>query len=679
MPSKFSRWRTITMQASVISEFPSLEHTHAPGHTSTVGTTIIVGNGPAGMRVATELLQRERHAKIIIFGSEPYQPYNRVQLSALLAGDVKFEDILTPIPGNADSAFEMIYHAVVAIDPQRKTVLDSHGKTYCYDQLVLATGSNPHIPRIDGVEQAGVYTFRNLKDTESLYNRVNRARHIVVVGGGLLGLEAARALLRSNTQVTIIQQSARLMNRQLDEKAANLLAEAVKTLGIKVICNSGVREVLGDGRVTGVRLRTGESLTCDTVLFCTGIRPEVTLARNAQLKIQNGILVDDKLQTSMPDIYAIGECCEHQGVVYGLVNPGFEQAAVVADVITQGRARYLGSLEVSRLKVVGQTVCSMGEINEQPRRPFVKALKYYNKHNGTYRSIILHKGAIESAVGYGEWPELRRVQEAYQHQRKIFPWQYVRFFLTGRLFVDEDNSVKSWPATTIVCQCNNVSQGQLSDHIAQGCSSVQALQKATSAATVCGSCKPLLQNLLGEKAAFDKDRHSGSLTLASLCALLLVLLFATLPAIPVGESVQQPSFLEFIWNDKFYKQVTGFSILAITLLAMIFSIRKKIHDKKLGDFSHWRLAHALLALIAGTLVYLHTGLHAGENLNFWLLANFLAAFAIGAITASAIALAHKIKPSKAQTLRSQMRWLHILVAWPLPVLVLMHILSVYYF
>lgn len=644
------------------------------------GTTIIVGNGPAGMRLARELLARQSDARIVLFGNEPYQPYNRVQLSALLAGEIKYEDILTPLPDSVQHAgLEFIYRAVVAIDPQQKTVLDSHGTTHSYNQLVLATGSNPHVPHIDGVDQTGVYTFRNLKDTEALYSRVARARHVVVVGGGLLGLEAARALQRANTEVTIVQQGVRLMNRQLDEKAAALLKSDVEALGINIICQSGVRKILGEGRVTGVTLRSGETLHCDTVVLCAGIKPEITLARNANIKISTGILVDDSLRTSMPDIFAIGECCEHQGVVYGLVNPGFEQAAIVADVLVKGRAQYRGSLEVSRLKVVGKTVCSMGVLNEGVKRPFVKELKYFDKSKKLYRKIVLHKGIIEGAVGYGEWPELRRIQEAYQYQRRIYPWQYLRFYLTGKLFADEDNSVKSWPAATIVCQCNNISQGQLIDFIAQGHTSVTQLQKVSNAGTVCGSCKPLLQNLVGEKAILDKDKHSSSLTIASLLTLLFAALFISTPALTTSDSVINAPWFESIWNDKFYKQVTGFSMLGLTAFAMLFSLRKRLKNTKLGEFTHWRLSHVVLTILAGLLIIAHTGFNAGENLNFWLLSNFLLALVLGAGTALIIGLSHRLKPSNAQTIRSNLRWLHILITWPLPVLLIMHIITVYYF
>lgn len=649
---------------------------------SDISKTIIIGNGPAGMRCAQEILKITPNAHIQIFGNEPHQPYNRIQLSALLAGEVNYDDILTPLPQKEKNpALELIYQAITHIYPEQKKVSDERGTTYSYDQLVIATGSNPHVPNIPGVEQTGVYTFRNLKDTEALYNRVARARHILVAGGGLLGLEAARALQRANTKITIVQQGERLMNRQLDERASALLLEDVKKLGIDVIVQSGVRKIAGAGRVTGVTLRTGEELDCDTVLLCTGIKPEVALARDAGLKISIGIVVDDQLKTSNEAIYAIGECSEHLGVTYGLVNPGYEQAAIVANIICKGQATYRGSLEVSRLKVVGQTVCSMGEVSQPDgaRRPFTREFTYRNKQQRTYRKIIFYKGNIAGVVGFSEWPELRRIQEAYQNKRRFWPWHYLRFWLTGQLFSDDNASVRDWPSATVVCQCNNITQGTLIDEIAQGSTTCDALQKTTGAGTVCGSCKPLLQNLLGQKESLEKDSHSSGTLVTAFTAIAIACVIFFIPGLHISDTVQSYSNFEWLWNDKFYKQVTGFSLAGITLFSLAFSLRRRLKNTVLGAFTHWRFSHVILACAATALIIAHTGLHLGQNLNFYLMINFLTASVAGGLTAMLIAISHRIKPSSAQNIRSSLRWGHILITWPLPILVISHIISVYYF
>ncbi|PHQ55658.1 MAG: hypothetical protein COA29_04865, partial [Porticoccus sp.] len=279
---------------------------------------IVIGAGPVGMRFTHDLLARKPQLAVHLFGDEACKPYNRIQLSALLAGEINRDDIDLPLPalGNHPN-FQFTSSAIVEIDRERKTVTDSSGTRFHYHKLVLATGARAHIPNIPGIERQGVFSFRSLKDTESLYARILRSRHIVVVGGGLLGLEAAKGLLKFNTSVTVVQQSSRLMNRQLDEQAAALLEAEVRALGIDVITHSGVRSVEGFEHVTGVITRDGETIHCDTVLFCTGITPNLELARKARIPVDTGILVNDQMRTSDPDIFAIGECCEHLGVTYG--------------------------------------------------------------------------------------------------------------------------------------------------------------------------------------------------------------------------------------------------------------------------------------------------------------------------------------------------------------------------
>ena len=257
-----------------------------------------------------------------LFGNEPYQPYNRVQLSALLAGKINRDALDIPLPSSSEKPnFSYIVSVIRQINTATKTVTDADGREHDFDILVIATGARAHVPSIPGVNRSGVYTFRNLKDAEFLSARVVRSRHIVVVGGGLLGLEAAKGLLRFNTRVTVIQQGPRLMNRQLSDEAACRLQAQVESLGIRVIVDAGVRKIQGDQTIQSVLTNDGDIIECDTVLLCAGIKPNVELARAAGISVATGITVNDQLQTSHPDIYAIGECCEHRGLTYGLVTP----------------------------------------------------------------------------------------------------------------------------------------------------------------------------------------------------------------------------------------------------------------------------------------------------------------------------------------------------------------------
>ncbi|MCP5171563.1 MAG: FAD-dependent oxidoreductase [Pseudomonadales bacterium] len=641
---------------------------------------IVIGAGPVGVRFAQELLKRQPLCRITLFGNEPSQPYNRVQLSSLLAGDVSYEDILMPLPDTARySGFQFKVCTIKSIDHENHRVIDTFGRIHTYTKLVIATGARAHQPNIPGLEQDGVFTFRNIKDTESLSSRIGRARHIVVVGGGLLGLEAARALLKANTRITLVQQGSRLMNRQLDDEGADLLQSKVEALGIRVIINSGVREILGDGRVTGVLTRDKEQIDCDTVLLCAGIKPNKEIALHSHIPVGQGIKVDDQLLTRVPDVYAIGECCEHRGTTYGLVNPGFEQAAICAEVIVNGSARYIGSIEVSRLKVLGEKICSMGEVAEVHPRPRLYMARFRRKKQGIYRKIVIYKGLLVGALGYGSWDESRRIQEAYNNHRRVWPWQLLWFLFTGKLFFGGSaGSVKQWPASTVVCQCNNIAQGMLIDAVEAGCESIKSLQQKTGAGTVCGSCIPLLEQL-STAGIREKDSAWLPTGILSIAAAAIVAAVLSLPAMSVSDSVQSISGVEQLWNDKFWKQVTGFSLLGMSVLGLLMSLRKKLKSKRLGKYTYWRLFHiALGALCAATLI-LHTGLHLGENFNRWLMVNFLSVLVLGALAGVVVSISHVLSSETSRKLRKFWQWAHLLVTWPLPLLLAVHIVTVYYF
>lgn len=656
---------------------------------------LVIGSGPSGVRACEEILKREPNAAVTLFGDEPYAPYNRVLLSSLLAGDSSYSDIISPLPeATVYPGFSHRMANIVEIDSPSKQVRDHLGQTYDYDQLIIATGSRPHIPNIPGTDQDGVYTFRDLRETQTLYGRIARARHVVVIGGGLLGLEAARAMLRANTKVTLVQQSERLMNRQLDDSAAALLREKVEALGINVITESGVRKVLGQGRVEGVVTRSGEEISCDTVLICAGIKPNVTLAQQAKLKFTQGILVDDQLLTSTPSIYAIGECCEHRCRTYGLVAPGLEQASIAAAAICRNETQdnrptpqYIGSTEVSRLKVVGEEVCSMGQVVDLIDRPRQREITFSAKRKDgepCYRKLVLNKGEVIGAVGLGPWPETRRIQEAYQHQRVLNPLQQLRFQLTGSIWGGNSDNINNWPESVVVCQCSHITKGELDEAIAEGHNTVVALQTKTSAATTCGSCKPLLEQLVGHDGPREKEWGWMTLLLTSLIATVLAAAVVFIPGLQVADSVQtQPAFERF-WNDGFWKQVSGFTLLGLSVIGLLMSLRKRLSPQskwaqRLGKFAGWRLFHVTLGVTCALTLLAHTGFHLGSNLNRWLMIDFLTIITLGAVSGLTISLSHTLAANHTQKLRSFWAWAHILVTWPLPLLLGLHILTVYYF
>lgn len=640
---------------------------------------VIVGNGPAGMRAARELLATDLDRSVILYGREPWQPYNRVQLSSLLAGERDLDSLTDAL--DADERLEQRFgFEVISIDPEAHTITDNNGNTQGYAQLVLALGSRPHVPPVEGYDQRGVYTFRNLTDAEHLAARRMRSRRTVVIGGGLLGLEAARGMQKANTEVVVIDHADRLLNRQLDEAAGSRLLKEVEAKGITVRLNSAVKEIRGDDiSVTGIELYNGDVIDCDTVIVATGITPNTELARDAGLAVGRGIVVDDAMRTSNADIYAVGECCEHNGEIYGLVAPGLEQATVASHHILGGEGQYKGSIAATRLKVLGENVFSIGPMADHVPSPLDKTPVYSDEHS--YRRLLLRRGRLEGAIGIGEWPEQSRVLTAVTNRQLIMPWQLWRFESTGRLWEEDDAAtVVNWPASATVCQCTGVTRGTIGEAIAGGCGSVSEVTACTGAGGVCGSCKPLVQDLLGADANREPVRWSKGLTLAGILSLLAALLFFLAPAIPYNSSVQTPLQWDQLWRNGLFKQISGFTILGLLVIGLVLSPRKRVKKlQSLGQFDGWRLFHIVSGVLIVAALLAHTGFRLGHGLNLWLMTAFTGLLLAGGIVTLGISQEHKLSTTSARKLRKTGFWLHLLLFWPVPALLGFHILKTYYF
>ena len=641
---------------------------------------IVVGTGPVGIHTAQELLRHKPQQAVTIFGAEPWAPYNRVKLSSLLAGDISTVDIHNELIVPEQS--HVVQHhncAIVSIDRENKTVMDSTGQIHVYHKLVLAVGSQAHIPNIPGIDLPGTFTFRDLNDAQKLMARRVRSRRTVIIGGGLLGLEAAKAMQKNNTEVFIIEHNPRLMQNQLDENAAELLREHLLSLGIRVILRDSIKKINGDLTVKDIELRSGKNISCDTVIIATGIRPNVDIARDAGLPISRGIKVNEFLQTTDPDIYAVGECADFNGNVYGIVAPGLEQAAIAVDHINGGKPIYKGSISATRLKVIDKQVFSMGIIDEG-FDPLVHTQYIYENTNlGLYRKIVLHRSHVIGALSIGPWSDINRLQEVITNKRRLRPWNLYRFRKSGLLWLeDAAEDVLLWPSTAIVCNCKGVTRGQLSMAYEQGQQSIEQLTKCTGASTVCGSCKPLVANLVGASAEPATVKGKHFLTTGALLAALTVMLFYFVPAIPDAQSVQH-FHIDFLWNDSFWKQVTGYTMLGLATLGLVISLRKRWHKIALGDYAWWRVAHVLLGVTILTTLFFHTGFNLGSNANFALITVFLLLAFSGALASGISAIEPKLKQRTAKQLRNLTQWAHLILFWPLPLLLGFHIVSFYYF
>lgn len=641
-------------------------------------TIVIVGSGPVGVRVAQQTLRRMPDCRVVLYGNEPWEPYNRVRLSSFLAGEVKWSALLsdTALPDHP-RLLKRYGCEVVSIDREARCVRDAAGREQPYDQLVLALGSTPHIPELPGIGLSGVYAFRDFGHAQQLFARRIRTRRTIVLGGGLLGIEAARAMRRFNTEVTVLEHSHRLMARQLDDEAAALLQKHVEDSGIEVVLGDPVRTVLGTDRVEGVLLRSGRRIDCDTLIVATGIRPNIELARAAGLNVSRGIRADDHLRTNDPAIYAVGECVEHRNRIYGLVAPGFEQAAVAVENMTGNAVSYGGSLSATRLKVVGMPVFSMGAVGETDKLDLAQQWRY--SRGECYRKVVIERGRLIGAIAVGDGGDIGRLQEAVLQNRLIRPWQRWRFSRTGALWAeDEQSGVADWPANVTVCNCMSVSCGRLREAMNDGCATVEALAASTSASTVCGSCKPLLVELLGGTAVATPVRAArplgwGAAAAVLLCALLLIF------AWPYAQSVHQSFNWDLLWRESFWKQVSGFSLLGLSAVAAVLSLRKRWWRLRLFDFALWRVAHLAIGVLALLTLLIHTGGRMGDQLNFWLSASFIGLAFAGAAGAWIVAREHALPAGRARRWRERLLWSHILLIWPMPVLLGFHVLKTYYF
>jgi nitrite reductase (NADH) large subunit len=363
---------------------------------------VIVGNGMAAARLVDDLAKCAlgRYA-IAVIGNEPRLAYNRVLLSSVLAGETASEDIeLKPASWWRDRGVTLKYGCTATeIDVGRRELKIAGEESITFSRLVLATGSAPLRLNVPGADLSGVHTFRDSRDVDLLLTLAARKKRVVVVGGGLLGLEAAYGLARAGAPVTLIHLMDRLMERQLDAPAAELLKTLVERKGIKVLLNANTARLHGDAHVDGVELADGRRIDADAVIFAAGIRPNVALAKDAGIPVNRGVVVGDQLQTGAKNIFALGECAEHRGICYGLVEPAYEQARVLARHLAGGAAAYGGSVVATNLKVSGVAVFSAGDFIAADGS---ETIVLNDVRRGTYKKLVIANGRLTGAVLVGE-------------------------------------------------------------------------------------------------------------------------------------------------------------------------------------------------------------------------------------------------------------------------------------
>ncbi|MEV0380790.1 FAD-dependent oxidoreductase [Nonomuraea sp. NPDC050643] len=451
---------------------------------------VVVGNGMAGSRLVSEVRTRDPHMKITVLGAETCPPYNRVLLSNVLAGSSRPEQVrlLDASWYETHNVTAVFGSAVAHIDRETRHVVTEDGRREPYDLLVLATGSDAIVPPLPGVERA--IPFRTLGDCERIMERARSAGRAVVIGGGLLGIEAARGLAGRGLPVTLLHLAGHLMERQLDVEAGEVLGETLAGLGVDIRTGAsacGVEE-------GGVRLDDGELIEGDLVVLACGVRPVTGPAADAGLEVRRGVVVDDELRTDDPSIFAIGECAEHEGTVYGLVAPAWEQATVAADVITGGKALYRGSRLVTRLKAKSVELAAMGET--QLSEEHAEVVRFSHRARGTYRKLVIRDGRLVGAILLGESDAVGTLTQLFDRGGPV-PGDRAGLLFPGLSPAPVADSPTLIPDAAKICQCNNVTKGQIRACWEAGARDVAGVAAATRATTGCGTCRDAVEGIVG--------------------------------------------------------------------------------------------------------------------------------------------------------------------------------------
>jgi nitrite reductase (NADH) large subunit len=472
---------------------------------------VMVGNGMAGVRTLEELLKIAPDLyEITVFGAEPHPNYNRIALSPVLAGEQTLEEIiLNPVSWYEDNG--IILHLgkkVVEVDRSRRIVRAEDGTEAAYDRLLLATGSNPIILPVPGRDLDGVIAYRDIADTNAMIEAAAKYRHAVVIGGGLLGLEAANGLKRRGMEVTVVHIAPWLMERQLDEVAGRMLQKSLEERGLKFLIGAQTQALIGgpDGRVMAVQFKDGSEVPADLVVMAAGIRPNTELAERAGLLCQRGIVVTDTMQTvTDPRIYAVGECASHRGVAYGLVAPLFEQAKVCATHLGQfGIGRYLGSQVSTKLKVTGIDLFSAGDYMGGEG---TEEIVLHDPYGGVYKKLVLKDDKLVGACLYGDTVDGSWYFKLLREGRPVHD-------IRDRLMFGESNigdtghqghhKAAAMADSDEVCGCNGVTKGAICKAIKdKGLFTLEEVRKHTKASASCGSCTGLVEQLLMFTAGGD--------------------------------------------------------------------------------------------------------------------------------------------------------------------------------
>ena len=481
---------------------------------------VVIGNGMAGVRCVEEILSINPNAfDITIFGKEPHPNYNRILLSKVLQGDTSIDDItINDWKWYEDNRIKLYTNeAVIKIDTKNRRVVAESGRQIEYDELIIATGSLPFMLPLPGANKQGVTAFRDIRDCDTMVETSKKYEKAVVIGGGLLGLEAARGLLNLGMKVDVVHIHGSLMDRQLDETAGKMLQDELEKQGMQFLLEKHSDEIIGRSRVVGLKFKDGTRTSADLIVMAVGVRPNIQLARDSAIGTNRAILVNDYMQTDVSNVYAVGECAEHRGIVYGLVAPLYEQGKILAQTLC-GIASdgYQGSVVATQLKVSGVDVFSAGEFMDSK---IVKSLKWFDGIRNTYKKIVVRDGKIVGAVLFGDISEGPKLFSMIKQGKEFSVYEKEMNASSANGQESNDARIAAMSDKEQICACNGVSKGTIMSAIQEhGLETVDEIKKCTKASSSCGSCKPLVGCILdyykqhGASPAEEKETICGCTT-----------------------------------------------------------------------------------------------------------------------------------------------------------------------
>ena len=470
---------------------------------------VLIGNGMAGVRTLEELLKlAPDHYNITVFGEEPYGNYNRIMLSPVLASEKTIEQImLNSEQWYVDNAITLHKgKKVEQINRARREVIATDGTVAAYDRLIIATGSVPFMLPLPGADKVGVIGFRDIKDVDTMLATASQYQNAVVIGGGLLGLEAANGLMKQGMNVSVVHLLDTLMERQLDKPAAAMLQKSLEAKGMTFLMEHSTAEIIGGERVTAVRFKNGTEIPADLVVMAVGIKPNAELGKASGLYCERGIVVSDTMQTiTDPKIYAIGECVQHRGIAYGLVAPLFEQAKVAANHLAKhGIARYVGTVTSTKLKVTGIELFSAGDFTGNDT---TEEIVFKDAASGTYKKIVLEGNQIKGAVLYGDTVDGSWYFQLMKDNTDVSAFRDTLLFGQAHLGDsghNPDTRVASLPDSAEICGCNGVCKGDIVKAITEKkLFTLDEVRAHTKASASCGSCTGLVESLLAHTVGGD--------------------------------------------------------------------------------------------------------------------------------------------------------------------------------